>query len=162
MEITQEKLKELFNYDPETGIFTRKIKTSNRVKIGDIASWDNGNGYHRININGKQYYCHRLAWLYINGHIEKNIDHINGLRNDNRIKNLRQSESYQNNQNLKICHKDNSSGFLGVSFDKTCNKFVSKIQIKGKSKTIGYFNTALEAHEKYLEEKRAIHEFCTI
>ena len=86
--ITQSKLKELVNYDQDTGIFTWKKRTSNRIKIGDIIGNLHNCGYIEMGVNGKRYLAHRLAWLYVYGYMPKLIDHINTNKQDNRICNL--------------------------------------------------------------------------
>ena len=93
-------LKENLFYDPFTGIFTRRISNCNKVKIGDTAGSMDGNGYILININGKSYRAHRLAWLYMTEKMpEELIDHKNGVRHDNRFCNLREATHNQNLQN---------------------------------------------------------------
>jgi len=94
---------------------------------------------------------------------ENEIDHINGIRNDNRICNLREATKSENAQNQRKAPSHNkSTGLIGASFDKRYKKFESKIHINGKSKFLGYFKTAIEAHNAYLTEKRLIHPFGTI
>jgi len=88
------------------------------------------------------------------------IDHINGIRHDNRISNLRLATNKQNCQNTKQARVNNKSGFLGVS--PSGDKFISTIQKNGKQLYLGTFETKEEAHEAYLNEKRKLHEFCTI
>lgn len=89
--LTQAILKSLLTYDPQTGVFTR----GNR-----IAGCRDSFGYWRIRIEGKLYRAHRLAWLYTYGHWPKgDIDHINRVRHDNKIENLREATRSQNNQN---------------------------------------------------------------
>lgn len=147
--ITQKELKELLEYDENTGIFTWNLANSNRIKIGDMAGVYRFDGYLTIRINGKPYLAHRLAWLYIYGEWPKNqIDHINGIRDDNRITNLRNVTNRENHQNKK---EHRGGKLVGASFHKTANKWESQIQINGKRKFLGYYNTELEAHEAYLK-----------
>ena len=88
--LTQSELKELLNYNPQTGIFTRKTHLNKHCKINDIAGHKTKHGYVTINIKSKIYYAHRLAWLYVHGEMPKNvIDHINRIKHDNSAKNLR-------------------------------------------------------------------------
>ena len=157
--LTQERLKELLHYDPDTGIFTNLTQRAKRVKKGAVAGW-NDNGYVRIEILGKTYRAHRLGWLYMYGAFpKKGIDHINGNKFDNRIVNLREASDLQNGQNQHNPTKRNTSGYLGVSWSKRENKFVAQIRVNGKGRQIGFFNTAEEAHEAYLKAKKQDHPF---
>jgi hypothetical protein len=156
--ITQEYLKSILDYNPDTGIFTWKVNKSKRSNIGDIAGWLDG-GYTKLEINNKPYKAHRLAWLYVYGEMPKNlIDHVNNDRSDNKISNLREATYQQNSENYKT-PKTNKSGVKNVSWYKQLNKWVVSIGIKGKKKTIGYFDdlefaelVAIEARNKYRME----------
>lgn len=131
--ITQRRLKELLHYDPCTGIFTWIISPAKHIKAGAIAGcvYD---GYIRIRIEGGNYRAHRLAFLYIDGFTPNQIDHINHIRSDNRFCNLRSVTTTENSKNQST-PKNNSSGVIGVCFDKSKNKWrayigVNKTQIK--------------------------------
>lgn len=161
--LTQAELKINLHYDCGTGIFTWLIATSQRVKAGSIAGSKRSDGYLAIKLNGKSYKAHRLAWLYINGVWPQNqIDHINNIKDDNSIANLREATQEQNQQNHRQAHSDNPSGLLGVSWNKAMQKWLSQIQVNKKMIHIGLFACKFEAHEAYLAKKRDIHEFCTI
>jgi hypothetical protein len=118
--------------------------------------------YLQIGFGGYRDRAHRLAWLYVHGVIPKEIDHINGNGLDNRICNLREVTHQQNVHNLVRPPKHNSSGFMGVSFFKSTNRFSSYIQVDGKKRHLGYYDTAQEAHQVYLSAKRRYHSSCTI
>lgn len=161
--ITQEELKSQLHYCPDTGIFTRLVANSRRVKVGDIAGCLNDRGYIAIKVDSKLYKAHRLAWLYITGNWPENyIDHINGVKNDNRIGNLRDVTSSENNQNQRKSCANNKSGLLGVSWYKAMNKWNAQIELDGKRTHLGYFTDKHEAHNAYLTKKREIHSTCTI
>jgi hypothetical protein len=153
--LSQEYLKSILDYDLETGIFTWKVNKSQRTKIGDVAGWLY-NGYREIEINDKKYKSHRLAWLYVNGEMPKNlIDHIDGNRSNNKISNLREATYQENNENYKT-PKTNKSGVKNVSWYKNLGKWVVSISIRKTKKTIGYFDdlefaelVAIEARNKY-------------
>ena len=153
--LTQEYLKSILDYDLDTGIFTWKVNKSQRTKIGDVAGWLY-NGYREIEINYKKYKLHRLAWLYVNGEMPKNlIDHIDGNRSNNKISNLREATYQENSENYKT-PITNKSGIKNVSWYKSLNKWVVVISIKNIKKTIGYFDNlefaelvAIEARNKY-------------
>ena len=112
--LTQERVRELFDYDVETGNLIRKTNASSRARIGDVAGCEDGRGYLFTGISGKYYKNHRIVWLWHNGYLpEGEIDHINRNKIDNRIENLREASSVcqRRNQNLR---KDNKSGVKGV------------------------------------------------
>lgn len=158
--ITQERLKELLEYDPETGIFIWIKRTSNRVKVGDIAGVPS-HGYVRISVDGKTYAAHRLAFLYMIGKFPKHEgDHENTVRNDNRWENLRDLPHSVNVQNIRAPHSD-SKNLLGVQ-PRSGGKFSAKICFKGSQRYIGVFETAELAHAAYVDAKRDLHEGCTL
>ena len=152
---TQEYLKSILDYDLDTGIFTWKVNKSRRSNIGNVAGWLY-NGYREIGIDSKKYKAHRLAWLYVNGEMPKNlIDHIDGNRSNNKISNLREATYQENSENYKT-PQTNKSGVKNVSWYKNLNKWVVSISVKQTGKTIGYFDdlelaelVAIEARNKY-------------
>jgi hypothetical protein len=155
--ITQDKVQSLFNYDSETGIFTRKVKTTAKTKIGDVVGYDNKNGYKKISIDNKLYFSHRLAWLYVYGvWPEKGLDHINRNRSDNRLCNLRLANQSENTQNTAI-RKNNTSGYKGVTFCKNTNKWISQIMINYKHIYIGKYETPEIAYEQYINMAKKLH-----
>ena len=154
---TQQRLQELLHYDPTTGVFTRLVQTSGNAKIGDVAGSRHVAGYRQCHTDGKVYLSHRLAWLYMTGSwpIDQ-IDHRNGVRNDNRWSNLREATQAENQQNHKM-RRDNTSGFIGVA--RFRNKWRAQIQINGRLKHIGCFTTPDDAHAAYLAAKAELHTF---
>jgi hypothetical protein len=156
--ITQSKLKQLLHYDLNTGQFTRLVSTSIRVKVGYIAGYVRPDGYRVICIDYKLYRAHRLAWLYIYGKMPKELDHINGVRDDNRIGNLRECTRGENLQNRKS-HKNSSSKYLGVSWHKSAKKWLAQIQINDKKKRLGLFTTQEDAFFAYCDAKKQLHTF---
>lgn len=139
--ITQQELKSMFSYDPDTGLLTRLIRTSSRAEKGGVCGWNNGHGYLSVCINKKSYLIHRLAWLYVFGEFPKNyIDHENGIRDDNRICNLRDVTMAENNKNMRI-RKTNTSGIIGVCWDKRDATWLVRIS----SIYIGVFKDKFEA-----------------
>ena len=144
-ELTAEKLRELLHYEPETGIFTRKVGSASQVKAGDVAGSPNGRGYLQITVQSRLYRAHRLAWLYVYGSWpEDQIDHINRNRSDNRISNLREVSHKQNHQN-KSKPSNNTSGHPGVCWNKRKSKWVAQITHNQKQIYLGCFNTVEEA-----------------
>jgi hypothetical protein len=162
--LTQDYLKQVLDYNSETGLFFwKKIKVKNQVKIGSIAGWDDGRGYLKIEINRKSYRAHRLAWFYVYGVWPKEqIDHINGIKSDNRIINLRDITNAQNQQNKINPSQRNKSGLLGVYKNTNCSTYCAEIRIDGNKHVVRGFKTALEAHKKYLELKKQLHEYSTL
>lgn len=128
----------------------RGIKTG--VKLGT----DNGFGYLRITVFGKSYYAHRLAWFFVYGTWPNQIDHINGKKSDNRLKNLRNVTIQQNNQNKLKAQKNSESKVLGVSWHQKANKWQAHICIYKERKYLGLFTSVEEAHKAYLKEKERI------
>ena len=145
--LTHEYLKEILNYNKNTGEFTWVVdRTANKTK-GLIAGSTTRYGYIRVSINRIAYKAHRLAWFYTYGEWPKEqIDHINGIKTDNRIDNLRDVTHSINQQNKQI-HRN--GGLIGAHYHKSSNKWVSKINIKSKRINLVSFNTELEAHEAY-------------
>lgn len=157
--ITLERLKELLDYNPETGIFIRRITTSNRSPKGTKAGRNNGNGYLRIMIDSYTDYAHRLAWFYVNGELPKGeIDHIDGNPRNNRIANLREATPAQNSQNTSL-RKTNKSGATGVSWLNSYQKWEAYICVNYKKIGLGYFDDLQEARNAYLKAKRELHSF---
>ena len=154
--LTQERLKELLDYDPETGVFVWKVN-KNRARAGATAGTKNNRLYTVIRIDRKDYTAHRLAWFYMYGTWPKDqLDHINRVRNDNRIGNLREATMQQNQWNPSK-RKDNSSGYTGVGWHKKTEKWMAYIVINMKQKYLGLFNTPEEAHTAYVKAKEEHH-----
>lgn len=160
--LTVGMLKDALEYDPDTGVFVRKVRSSN-VKAGSVAG-SIRHGYTVINVHGKRYLAHRLAWLYVYGGWPcLYIDHINGNGLDNRISNLRLASDRMNRENLRAARSDNkSSGLLGAHWSAYHKKWKSHIRTGGRLIHLGYFATKEEAHAAYLEAKRRLHPGCTI
>jgi hypothetical protein len=157
--LTQERLKELLHYDPETGVFTRLVATSNSVKVGDIAGTFDSNGYRQIRIDGKKYAAHRLAVLYMTGKFPANeTDHINGDRANNKWSNLRECTKAENQQN-RASKKGSLSKYPGIHWHKRAQKWQAQIKINRKNKHIGLFETEDEAYAAYCKAKAEIHTF---
>ncbi len=146
--ITQVRLKELFHYCPYTGDFTRRVTQGNRGASGSKAGCVCKYGvtsYKRIQIDGRLYYSHRLAWLYVNGEFpDCQIDHADGNGLNNAIANLRDVTHQENRKNMSI-RSDNTSGITGVFFDRRRIKWVALIRHEGKNMRLGFFNTIEEA-----------------
>jgi len=161
-ELTQARLKEILDYNPETGLFYRKISTSMRPRIG-VAGGKCSRGYIRIKVDGEMYYGHRLAWLYMTGEWPKDqIDHVDGIKSNNRFHNLREANKSQNMQNQKKARSGNTSGLLGVGWHKTAKKWRARIVVNGDVKSLGFFDCKFEAHGAYMDAKVKLHKYCAI
>jgi len=158
--LTQKQLKEILRYDPDTGIFTWLVRTANCVKIGEAAGGLNPAGYSGIRLKGRDYLAHRLAWLYMTDEWPKDqIDHINHIKDDNRIENLREVTHKENGRNRSM-QKNNVSGCCGVCWYKPYNKWAAQIKVNGKQINLGCFddlNNAIAAR-KAAEIKYGFHE----
>ena len=161
--LSQKRLKEVLDYNPETGVFIWKIY-SGRIKVGYVAGNINKRGYATIGIDGEIYRSHRLAWFYVYGKWpDDQIDHINGQRSDNRICNLRDVTNQVNAQNLKRATRvKTSTNYLGVYKTTNIKPWRAQIDIDKKTRHIGYYKTPEEANEAYLKAKRMLHVGCTI
>ena len=143
VKINQAQLKELLIYNRKTGIFTWAVNVGlwGRIKIGTVAGVIQTNGYNQINIKGKRYLSHRLAWLYEYGCFPvEHIDHINHNRTDNSILNLR-SVSNSDNQKNKSMPSNNTSGTVGVYWEKSGCKWRAQIKVNGKIMYLGSFDS---------------------
>ena len=155
--LTAERLRELLSYDPETGIFTWRMHFG-RVKSGTVAGCLT-RGYIAVRVNKRMMFAHRLAWLHAYGRWPiGDIDHINGVRNDNRLVNLRECNRSENKQNSNA-HKDNKSGFMGVSKIKGADRWRSEICVNRKNRHLGSFKSPELAYAAYLEAKASLHAF---
>lgn len=147
--ITQEELKKLLHYDPETGIFTWLKTAARRLKIGQIAGSirkdKDGKSYTLISVNNKRYLAHRLSWLYTHGEFpDEEIDHISGDGIDNRLCNLRSVSRSENCKNMRRNSK-NKSGITGVIWRKDASKWAVQISSGRKKINLGLFNNIFDA-----------------
>jgi hypothetical protein len=156
---THERLKEMVNYDPETGIFTwRKKNPKNHfVKPGDICGHLNKDGYIVMSIDSVRCKAHRVAWFYMTGKWPKKlIDHKNRIKSDNRFCNLRECNVSQNKINGAM-NKNNTSGFRGVYRRNGNGRYRTKVRKGNKTVWFGPFDTPEEAYKVYLRENAKLH-----
>jgi hypothetical protein len=146
--LTAEELREQLDYDPLTGVFMRQVSNSNRIKRGDVAGTRTDRGYRTIRLLNGRYMAHRLAWLYVYGDWPaKCVDHINGVRDDNRIANLREATFVENGRNMKK-RPQTRCKLKGVSVIN--NRFRAQIGIRRKVIYLGIYDTEEEAHAAYV------------
>lgn len=158
--LTFERLKSVLNYTPETGLFTwiARQSVNSRAVIGSVAGYKDFEGYITIRIDEKSYKAHRLAWLYSYGEWPKQqIDHINKIRSDNRLSNLRDVSSRQKNCNRTT----NTSGYPGVSWHKEAKRWRATIYVNGSRYHLGLFIDPVDASLAYDDaaEKVCLGEF---
>ena len=155
MILDQQHLKSILKYDARTGHF-RWLKCAHPELVGQRAGSKDKKGYVQIQIAGKIYKAHRLAWLWMTGKFPiAHVDHRNALTGDNRWTNIRSVTRTVNQQNIRLPKKNNHSGFLGVI--KKGARWRAAITVDGKGKYLGTFNTPEEAHQAYLNAKRKFH-----
>jgi hypothetical protein len=164
--VNHDVLIKTLDYDGATGVFIWKHveggnPSRNTIWAGKVAGSVTRRGYAVITLDGDTYLAHQLAWFYSHGAWPvREIDHINGVRNDNRLSNLRDISKADNLQNQRSAHKQNKSGLLGVY--KFEGRWRSCIKSKGKTRHLGVFESAQAAHEAYVLAKREAHACCTI
>ena len=163
MNLTAERVRELLDYDPETGVLTWKVRRGGRAHLGAVAGVPDGLGYVSIRVDSRLYRAHRLAWLLSHGRWPpEQIDHINGVRDDNRLSNLREATRGQNMENQRRPRAGNTSGFLGVCWHARSKKFMARITTGGTRFYLGVYPDAESAHAAYLKAKRELHVGCMI
>jgi HNH endonuclease/AP2 domain len=157
--LTQERLKELFDYDPVAGQLIWKFSIG-LAKAGDeFGTTKDWKGYLRNGIDGEYYFVHRVVWLYHYGSWPTvQIDHINGIKDDNRIENLREATPSQNKCNTPV-RRDSASRIKGVHQDKRTGRWRAYINVDGKRVHLGFFATKAEAAEKRLKASHLHGEF---
>ena len=157
--LTLDRVREFLEYDPPTGKFTWRKRTSNRIAVGGVAGVKAANGYTYITLDNYKLLAHRVAWLYVYGEWpEGQIDHINRDRSDNRLSNLRLASMSENVCNGTL-RSTNTSGFRGVSLDKrkTKKKWLAQIVKDGKQHGLGYYATKEEAYDAYRRAAIELH-----
>ena len=155
--ITQSQLQDLFDYNPETGHLIRKITINCQAVKGAIVGSDNGNGYKKLWIDKKQYYVHRLIWIYVYGNIpDVGIDHIDNNPSNNKINNLRLANQSENMQNVNK-FRTNTSGYKGVTWNKNYGKWTSQIWLNNKRKFLGNFENIENAYLAYCDAAKILH-----
>ena len=139
---------ERLSYDTRTGLFKWKSRAAPHVPKGSKAGClDTSNGYVKIKVAGRYYKAHRLAWLVVYGKFPSDqIDHINGVRDDNRIINLRAVTNVENCRNRALPNT-NKSGHIGIHYNKRMNKWTATIGINYKNIYLGRFENKEDAIE---------------
>lgn len=142
--LTQDTLKSLLDYNAETGWFRWRVNYGNRLP-GALAGYLHPRGYTRIRVFKRTFDAHRLAWFYVYGVWPKDeIDHINRVKNDNRIVNLRCVSRSANIQNSSL-RRDNTSGVKGVCWHTHSGKWAARITVNHKRMQLGVFDKLEDA-----------------
>lgn len=165
-QLTPERLRELLNYDPETGVFTWRVNRNVKTKAGDVAgcAWGNLKCPSRISIgvDYRKYLAHRLAWLYVTGEWPTDvIDHRDVDATNNVFKNLRDVTDSANKQNVRVPRSHNKLKVLGVTKNGK-NGYMAMLTLNGVRYYLGTYRTTVEAHAEYVAAKRKLHEFGTL
>lgn len=153
-----DELRSVLSYDDSTGVFTWAKRTSNRIKVGDVAGVA-FNGYVLISVFGQKLMAHRLAVYYMTDEWpESDVDHINECRNDNRYSNLRVVSHSANLMNRKAAFSSNKhSGMRGVHLQTQTGKWRARLKHMGKEIHIGVFDTIELARAAYLSRVESLH-----
>lgn len=160
-DLTYEFVREVFSYEPETGELRWKKVLSKRIHIGDAAGCLDDQGRIKIGIQKKDYFAHRIIWLWMTGEWPPfEVDHRDQIKSNNRWKNLRLATPSQNHRN-RGAPSNNKSGYKGVCWDNNKNKWLVTINknIDGKKKHfhIGWFDDVYEAGAAYVKAALDIH-----
>lgn len=152
------RLREAFDYDPDTGILTWKIRTSNRAFIGREAGSPDGQGYRILMLDKCLLRTHRVAFAHYHGYWPKGfIDHINCDQSDNRISNLRDVSNAENLQNNWAPQRNSTTGFRGVAKTKYPGVYAAEISVNKVRHRLGTFRSPEAAHAAYIEAKQKLH-----
>lgn len=150
------------HYSPETGEFTWVERGGGKANPGARAGCKTKAHYRILSVGNVLYMEHRLAWLYAYGEWpDDDIDHINGVRDDNRLCNLRRADRSSNMENIRVARRDNRTGLLGARL-RPDGKFFACIKTRGLHRHLGSFDTAEEAHNAYIAAKRIHHRGNTL
>lgn len=159
MSITQSRLRELLDYNPDTGVFVWREWRGGTAFKGSVAGRPNTTGYTEIKVDGARYMAHRLAWLFVHGYLpSKEVDHINRVREDNRISNLRVANRFENSQNRNR-QKNSTSKVAGVCWCKDHKMWRARISVNNKRIHLGRFHSLEEAKAARAAAKKELHKF---
>ena len=155
---SKDTIKHWVIYDPDTGVFYWKKKPSRRVMAGSVAgSLSRDLGYISMMLHKQSYLAHRMAFVYMNGRLPIGlVDHINGIRSDNRWINLREATNSINQQNKKQANTNSTTGSLGVT--KSGKGFRAIVGFNNKNYYSPNYNTLVEASAAYFAMKKLLHK----
>lgn len=157
--ISHDRLLSVLSYDSETGDFTWRVTMGPKARAGMRAGRPLSKDYWRVCVDQQDYSAHRLAWFYVHGTWPvQEVDHINRIKNDNRIANLREATRAENHQNRDLL-SSNKSGFAGVHLHSRSLKWRAVISVGGKKVRLGEFPTKELAGAAYASAKAKLHTF---
>jgi hypothetical protein len=167
-DLTAEQVREVLDYDPETGALRWKERSDMRSQwngryAGKPAGGIRPDGYLTVCVNYRHMLAHRVAWLHFYGEYPpEHLDHINQCKTDNRIANLREATRSQNQRNRGAA-RNNALGIKGVHWVKERDKYCAQIQVEGKNRNLGHYETAEEAYAVYCRAAEKLHgEFANV
>ena len=144
-DLSAERLRELLDYDPLTGGFTNRTRRGNRALPGAVAGGADGKGYRIIEVDGRAYRAHRLAWLHTHGRWPAGeIDHIDRNPANNTLANLRDTTRSVNQQNRRTMAS--RSGVKGVT--RNGKGWQVRIWVGGEQMHLGQFDCPKEAERR--------------
>lgn len=156
--LTQARLKELLHYDPDTGVWTWRVDCGRlNPKPGDVAGGLSAQGYWVLRVERRAYAAHRLAFLYMTGHLPADkVDHMDGDGLNNRWSNLRECSDAQNGCN-RGANRNNTSGFKGVTWSRARRKWIAQITVNRRCFKLAACDTPEQAHAAYCEAAKRLH-----
>jgi len=158
-ELTQERLRELMTYDPETGNFIRVPQTGrgHRKRLGVCGCIRERDGYRVIEVDSIKYFAHHLVWLWNNNELPKLIDHVDGNPLNNRIENLRIADLKGNARN-RMANRTNKTRYKGVSwYPHSGGCWLARIFVGKRATRLGYYDTPEEAAKAYDRAAEKLH-----
>lgn len=138
IELTHSNVRNLFDYNKNTGILTNKVNRGGTSKAGDKVGFKSKGGYLSAHLCGRYYQVHRIIWFWMTGEWPEIIDHKDGNKQNNKWNNLRNVDYFKNCQNQRLA-SDNTSGITGVSFIKKHKKWRASIMYRNKRYALGEF-----------------------
>lgn len=151
-------LNQYFTYNAKTGQLINNF-TAGKIKKGAVAGTLNYVGYVTVSVNNKRYYAHRIIWMMLTGNdpLDFEIDHINNVRDDNRVENIRMVNRQKNSFNVKL-RNTNKSGYKGVFWNKRDKCWTGKVMVDSKTYSTGACPTAEKANELVRELREKLHK----
>ena len=149
--LTHKRAKELFDYDPITGILTSRVRRGSKIASGDVIGSPHSQGYLQMTVDGEKYLVHRVIWFLVTGEWPEEVDHKNLVKTENWWDNLREADRFKNNQNTRMKSR-NETGIKGVSPKR--GKWRARIRVNGKDLSLGSFVSKELAAAAYAQAAR--------